>query len=119
VKVYCENCKVNRVESGLCGACLPAVSVGDTVVSFDFADRSLTGERACYVVGVVEDIGRGFSLVENSCDRYKIRIVRQVFGGLECKEGEDYVYPPVNGVQVIGFGGPKVTGGVVLIMRGA
>ena len=122
MKVFCEKCGVNRVESGLCGACLPEVRVGDTVASFDFACRSMVEAEACYVVGVVEAVGRRFDGVqlEVTCDRYKIRVVRQVFGGreVELPEGGHYVFPPVNGVQVLGPCGPKVTGAVVVLMRG-
>lgn len=71
------------------------VKVGDRVRSFHFEDRSLEGERACYVEGVVLATGRfGFP----DCDRYKIAVDREVFGGelVEVPDGH-MVYPPLNG----------------------
>lgn len=77
------------------------IKVGDHVRSFDFAlgpvsNKDLTGEHACYVEGVVEDIEffRG-------CERYKIRVTRRVFGGIDREDKEDYVYPPVNGTSMV------------------
>jgi hypothetical protein len=116
--VYCGKCGVNRVEGDgeVCGCCLPPVGVGDTVICFDFPSRAMSGEVACYAVGVVEGVGRDWGGVENTCDRFKVRVVRQVFGGEEV----DYtglIFPPVNGVPIIGACGPKVTGGVVLMLK--
>ena len=86
------------------------IKVGDRVRSFDFADgdygRDLTGERACFVEGVVTDITRmipgedGF-LMNAGCDRYVIAVERQVFGG-KVVFGADTVYPPVNGTPTWG-----------------
>ena len=122
MKVYCERCGENRVESGLCGSCMPVVRIGDTVASFDFASRSMVEADASFVVGVVEEICRSFEGVrlEETCDRYKIRVVREVFDGNECvlPEGVRHVFPPVNGTRVLGPCGPKVTGGVVVLVRG-
>ena len=73
------------------------IQIGTRVRSFDFADgpdgRSLAGERACYVEGVVT----GFERMEG-CKRYRILVDRDVFGGVE----ENFrvgalIYPPVNG----------------------
>ena len=122
MKVYCSKCGDNRVESGLCGCCLPEVRVGDTVASFDFASRSMVEADACFAVGVVEEIGRSFAgaRLEETCDRYKIRVARMVFDGNECELPEEghYVFPPVNGTRMIGPCGTKVTGAVVVLVRG-
>jgi hypothetical protein len=121
MKRFCEKCGANRVESegDLCGCCLPPVGIGDTVLSFDFPDRSLTGERACYAVGMIEGVGRDFPVMEKTCDRYAIRVLRRVFGGDECGvESGELIYPPVNGAPIIGMMSPKVTGGVVLLVKG-
>lgn len=74
------------------------IQVGNRVRSFDFAQddgygRDLAGERACYVEGEVI----GFEEIEG-CQRYRILVDRDVFGGKE----EDrrvgrIVTPPVNG----------------------
>jgi hypothetical protein len=69
------------------------IRIGSKVRSFDFDGRSLEGPRACYVEGVVI----GFANHEG-CDRYEIRVERDV-----CR-GEDsdrrigcVVIPPLNG----------------------
>ncbi|MBK26124.1 MAG: hypothetical protein CME70_19155 [Halobacteriovorax sp.] len=74
------------------------IQIGNRVRSFDFAQddgygRDLSGERACYVEGEVI----GFDHIEG-CQRYRILVDRDVFGGKE----EDrrvgrIVTPPVNG----------------------
>lgn len=88
-----------------------AIKVGDRVRSFDFDDRDLEGERACYVEGRVEEI------VESGwCQRYAIRVERRVFGGEEIAEGyEDMVYPPVNGTKFVLRG--SVASGVERLSR--
>jgi hypothetical protein len=70
------------------------IKIGDEVRSFDFEDRSLDGPRACYVVGVVEDV-----VNMEGCPRYQIRATRRVFGGNEqpIDSENEFVYPPVNG----------------------
>jgi|TARA_R110000824_G_scaffold351344_9_gene538395 hypothetical protein len=79
------------------------IQVGDRVRSFDFAHaRDISGERACYVEGVVE------ALVEQEgCPRYVIRVDLDIFRG--CQGAQDrvgtVVYPPTNGT-------PKSFGGV-------
>jgi hypothetical protein len=84
------------------------IHVGDIVRSFDFADinretgerygRDLTGDRAAYIVGVVEEIAdfAGFGY-----NQYKIRVVSQISGG-SAYLGQDYYYPPVNGTPTFG-----------------
>lgn len=78
------------------------IKVGSVVRSFDFAagkyGRDLEGERACYVEGVVEEIGE----VIEGCPRYKIRVTRDVFGGEEkpTRVGT-YVFPPINGTPTM------------------
>ena len=85
------------------------IQIGDRVRSFDFVSRDITGENACYVEGIVEDIGVfGFS----GCDRYLIRVGRHVFAGEDLPEGDaprcglvgQCVYPPINGTRKL-FGG--------------
>ncbi len=73
------------------------IVVGTKVRSFDFAlgpdGRALTGERACYIEGVVT----GFERLEG-CDRYEIKVTRDVFGGKEdSRRVGATIYPPVNG----------------------
>lgn len=79
------------------------LNIGDKVRSFDFDSRDLEGPKACYIEGVVEAIGKcdGFP----DCERYKIKVSRQVFGGKEYAHlvGQ-YVFPPKNGVRKL-FGG--------------
>lgn len=69
------------------------IRIGSKVRSFDFDERSLEGPRACYVEGVVI----GF-INHEGCDRYEIRVERDV------RRGEDsdrrigrVVIPPLNG----------------------
>ena len=66
------------------------IKVGDVVRSYDFGKES----PDCYVEGTVEEIGR--LLDWQSCDVYKIKCTRKVFGGKE-RDHEDYYFPPVNG----------------------
>lgn len=73
------------------------IKIGTRVRSFDFADgpdgRSLQGERACYIEGVVT----GYENVEG-CQRYQILVDRDVFGGEEStRRNGRVVTPPVNG----------------------
>ena len=80
--------------------------------SFDFPEtsRESEGKNACYVEGVVEEIGR---LIDwQSCDMYKIKCTRKVFGGEEREEHEEYYFAPVNGTGKMGRG---VTDGVVKV----
>lgn len=81
------------------------IKVGDKVRSFDFPfgdfGRSLEGEDACYVEGVVEGVGE----VIEGCPRYNIRVTRRVWGGIGEWVHGDYVFPPVNGT-------PRMLGGV-------
>jgi len=81
-----------------------SISVGDRVRSFDFADgpdgRSLSGERACYVEGRVEEL-----VTRDGCPRYRILVDRDVFGGEESdRRVGRVIYPPVNGT-LKSFGG--------------
>jgi hypothetical protein len=88
------------------------IEVGNRVRSFDFEDRGLTGERACYVEGTVVEIGNFPEFPD--CPRYKIQVERHVFGGEELAEHEDFVFPPVNGTPRL-FSRSNVCDGVVLI----
>lgn len=80
---------------------MQAIAIGDRVRSYDFDRHDLTGERACYVEGTVEAVG-----VElDGCSRYRVRVERDVFGGIEQQTRVgDTVYPPVNGTPRL-FGG--------------
>lgn len=95
---------------------LNIIAVGSRVRSFDFEGRELDGERACYVEGTVESVGkppRGVAYVGH--DVYAIRVERVVFGGEELPEARnlgELVCPPVNGIPKM-FGGH--TDGVTLI----
>lgn len=82
------------------------IKAGDRVRSFDFADgewgRSLEGERAAYVEGVVDAIYK----TEHGYDAYWITVTKDVFGG-EDQTAKGYrteVSVPVNGTPK-GFGG--------------
>ena len=89
------------------------IQVGDRVRSFDFAEsfddgaqfgRDLDGERACYVEGIVTDIGP--SQVGAGFLRWEILVDRDVFGGEESdRRIGTLVCPPINGT-------PKSFGGV-------
>ena len=74
------------------------IKKGDRVRSFDFANgeygRDLEGERACYVEGTVIDLP---TMAE--CKRYHIVVERRIFGGKEILDGEDSVFPPINGTR--------------------
>ena len=74
------------------------IKIGDTVRSFDFPDSSkeAEGNNACFIQGEVEEIGRGF-FPGQSCDCYKIKCTRKVFGGKEIERREEYYFAPVNG----------------------
>ena len=89
------------------------IKIGDTVRSFDFPDntREAEGDKACYVEGVVEGIGR--LLDWQPCDVYKIKCTKKVFGGKEIKEHGEYYYVPVNGTRKLGSN--RVTDGVIKI----
>ena len=77
------------------------VRVGDLVRSYDFVHmRADTGDHACYVEGVVQEI-----VDAGGCSRYKILCTRRILGG-ELKSsdiGKEY-FPPVNGTPTV-FGG--------------
>jgi hypothetical protein len=75
------------------------INVGDTVKSFDFPEttRDLDGKKACFVEGVVEEIGR--LLDWQSCDVYKIKCTKKVFSGEEIEQHEEFYYVPVNGTN--------------------
>ena len=88
------------------------INVGETVRSLDFPDssRDAEGKNACYVEGVVVEIGR--LLDWQSCDMYKIKCTRKVFGGEEIENHEEFYFAPVNGTGTwIG----KKTNGVVKV----
>ena len=73
------------------------IQVGSKVRSFDFdaapGGRSLEGPRACYVEGTVI----GF-VKHEGCDRYEIRVERDVFGGEDSdRRIGRVVIPPLNG----------------------
>jgi len=72
------------------------IKVGDTVRSHDFPfhGKDESGERACYVEGIVT----GFERIEG-CERYVIEATRRVFGGKEVEAEEGPFYPPVNGTK--------------------
>jgi hypothetical protein len=87
------------------------IQVGDYVRSFDFEGRCLTGPRAAYVEGFVEEIGE----MREGCPRYRIKVKRRIFGGKEVPvvPNEEWVLPPVNGTPMM-FSG-KVCDGVLRI----
>ena len=71
------------------------ITVDDKVRSFDFENRDLTGERACYVEGTVI----GFEDWAD-CTRYAIKADRRVWGGKEIKDDIGHTfYPPINGTR--------------------
>lgn len=88
------------------------VQVGDRVRSHDFPrllrdpETGLpTGLGACYVEGVVEEVGL-FQGFHHDCTRVKIRVERRIWDGRESAlpgGGHDgYVYPPQNGIPTYG-----------------
>ena len=87
------------------------IKIGDTVRSFDFPEtaRETEGDNACFVEGVVEGIGK--FLDWQSCELYKIKCTRKIFGGKE-REHEEYYFAPVNGTSTWTGG---VTNGVVKV----
>jgi hypothetical protein len=80
-----------------------SIDVGQRVRSYD----SDAHERS-YVEGVVEEITARIE----GCRRYRIRVEKRVFDGVECEIAHDYVIPPVNGTPTT-FG--HITNGVVRI----
>ena len=78
-----------------------AIEIGNRVRSFAFADgpdgRALEGERACYVEGTVMAIEE-----VRGCNRYRIFVDRDVFGGKESdnRVGNE-VFPPINGTPTL------------------
>jgi len=89
------------------------INPGDRVRSFDFDSRDITGERACYVEGVVVAVLPDALCPETMPMVYEIKVDRQVVGGREADHAVGKtVYPPVNGVPKL-FGG--VTDGVEVI----
>lgn len=81
--------------------------IGQRVRSFDFEDRALEGERACYVTGTVTGIlGAGElaadgETVFHDCDRYVIVAESRTFAGkptdLACPDQQ--FFPPLNGTE--------------------
>ncbi len=73
---------------------MTAICVGDTVRSYDFPDVT-----DCYVEGEVERIGP--HPTEPDCDRYHVRVTKEVFSGENVTSvlvGE-LVFPPLNGTR--------------------
>jgi hypothetical protein len=90
----------------------PQVMAGDYVRSFDFPEssRELSGERACYVEGLVEGI-----IDYEGCPRYHIEVERIIrMGEDKTGDGPAEVLPPVNGTMRL-FGG--TCDGVELVHR--
>jgi len=65
------------------------VQIGDKVRSMDFEQID-----NCYYEGIIV----GFVNVE-MCDRYKIHVTKRVFNGEEKCQREDFIYPPINGLE--------------------
>lgn len=93
-----------------------SLTIGDPVRSFDFASRALEGKSACYYEGVIVGIAKrneettlktriSGDLVEEKpfictdCDRYIIRVTRQVWQGEMELDHRTFVHPPVNGTR--------------------
>lgn len=77
-----------------------SIRIGDKVRSYDFGNRDLYGERACYVEGTVV----AFNVLEG-CKRYAIKVESATWGGKDdVKRVGQMVYPPVNGTPS-SFGG--------------
>lgn len=89
---------------------MPEITIGTVVRSFDFpaTNRDLDGDRACYVVGVVRDIGNMWG----DCRRYRIDpLVRVWCGKVKHAPVSAPIYPPENGVKIAGSEG-RVCDGV-------
>jgi hypothetical protein len=100
-----------------------SLTIGDPVRSFDFSSRALEGKSACYYEGVIAGIAkrneettvktriRGECIEEKpflctDCDRYIIRVTRQVWRGEMQLDHRKFIMPPVNGTR-------KLLGGVM------
>ncbi len=81
--------------------------IGERVHSFDFDDRDLTGDAACYVTGTVTGILKRGDLADDGetsfpdCDRYVIVAESRTFGGklTDLAVQDQQFFPPVNGTQ--------------------
>ena len=73
---------------------MTVIGVGDTVRSYDFPDS-----KDFYIEGEVERIGP--HPTEPDCDRYHIRVTKEIFDGNEVTSGDrlvgQFVFPPLNG----------------------
>jgi hypothetical protein len=70
-----------------------SIGPGALVRSYDFA-----GIRDCYVEGEVMEVTPPIE----GCPRYKIQVSRRVLEGrVLTLEGDDFVYPPVNGTPTM------------------
>lgn len=88
------------------------MKIGDTVRSFDFDGRELEGSGACYVEGKLV----GIDSTHFDCPRYVIHVKKRIFDGKRIEgDGNEFVYPPVNGTPTW-LGG--VCDGVVLVLEG-
>jgi hypothetical protein len=93
-----------------------SLTIGDPVRSFDFRSRELEGKHACYYEGVIAGIAkrneettvktriRGECIEEKpflctDCDRYIIRVTRQVWQGEMQLDHRKFIMPPVNGTR--------------------
>lgn len=74
------------------------IKVGDKVRSFDFPDfnRAVDGDKACYVEGMVMEIGP-WDGCAGSCRHYHIMVTKRVVRGKAVAKGPDRVYPVING----------------------
>ncbi len=94
--------------------------VGKRVHSFDFDDRSLTGDLACYVTGIVRGILKAGDLaadgetVFHDCDRYVIVAESRTFTGelTDLAHPGQQFFPPLNGTETLMTG--ETMSGVVL-----
>ena len=75
------------------------IKEGTRVRFHDFADGNVGVDESRYIEGIVETTGR-FADFNNDCLRYKLKAEKRVFANEEKPlSGDDYYYPPMNGVK--------------------
>lgn len=75
------------------------LKTGDIVRSFDFDCKDLTGERACYVIGIILDADVP-SQKEYTYSCYRIKVTSAVWDGRNVKvQPGTIIFAPMNGTE--------------------